>query len=66
MFMDFDDLTLYDFLDSIGAIDYLKDKLSINRQRGCLNAIRWVIEGQGALDFSDKSSYSDFFKQKRG
>jgi hypothetical protein len=45
-FADIDDLTLSHLQDDLSSIDWTRDKLTINRHRGMINALRWVIEGR--------------------
>jgi hypothetical protein len=45
-FADIDDLTLSHLQDDLSSIDWTRDKLTINRHRGLINGLRWVIEGR--------------------
>lgn len=45
-FADIDDLTLSNFHDDLCNIDWSRDRLTINRHRGMINAVRWIMEGR--------------------
>lgn len=45
-FADIDDLTLSHFHDDLCNIDWSRDRLTINRHRGMINAVRWIMEGR--------------------
>lgn len=48
-FADFDDFTLMNFLEVLHGIDWIRkaDRLTQNRYRGMVNAVKWCIEGEG-------------------
>lgn len=45
-FADIDDLTLSNFNSDMSNIDWSRERLTINRHRGIINGVRWVIEGR--------------------